>query len=247
MLAARSSVEGAREFLAASRPGKPQSGTTLFDCSPAEQRWATALIRFNMEPARYAHQSWLPAWSSQASDQLLSRLSVELLATHKLASTFDWKMAVPASRLFMMDRAALERVALVMGIASHRNRLRQIVFKSHLEALRAALGDAADTLWMPFAESLPRSPTRLAIRWDPFDTDALTAELRYAGYLHLFHLLEPSRTEHYAAAMRAAFCVPREVAAVERPAVDEEQSLRASNTIINEVIPHWAPAWTWLF
>ena len=247
MPAVPSSVEGMCEFLAASRPSKTYPVPTLFDCSPAEQRWATALIQFNMEPARYAHQSWLPAWSSHASEQLLSRLSVELLASHKLESIFDWKMAVPASRLFMMDRAALERMALIMGIASHRNRLRQIVFKPHLEALRAALGDTVDTLWMPFAESLPRSSIRLAIQWNPLDIDGLTAELRNAGYLHLLQLLEPSRPEHHAAAMRAAFCVSREVAKAERPAVDDEQSLRASNTLINEVIPHWAPAWTWLF
>jgi hypothetical protein len=100
---------------------------------------------------------------------------------------------------------------------------------------------------MPFAESLPQSLTRLTIQWDRFDIDGLKAELCSAGYLHLLQLLEPSRPEHYAAAMRAAFCVPRGIAPLERSAVDEEQSLLASDTLVNEIIPHWAPAWTWLF
>ena len=218
-----------------------------FDYSLAEQRWATALIRFNMKPAHYAHQSWLPVWSRQASDQLLSLLSVELLATYQLASVFDWQMLVPASRLFMTNRETLERIALITGIASHRSSLRQIVFKPHLEFLRAALGDVADTLWMPFAESIPQSSIRLPIQFDSFGIVALTTELRNAGYLQMFHLLAPSRPENYAVAKRAAFCIPQNVAALEQCAVDEEQSQRASHAIINNIIPHWAPAWTWLF
>lgn len=222
-------------------------GAALFDSSPAEQRWATALIRFNMEPALYAHHSWLPAWSSGASKQGSSHLSAELLQTYNLASIFDWQMAVPASRFFMMDKATLERVALVTGIAAHRNRLRQIVLKSHLEVLRAGLGDAIDTLWMPFAESLPLSPSRLIIQWDPFEVDDLKVDLCNAGYFHLLQLVELCEPVQHAAAMRAAFCAPKEIAALVRPALNEGQVSRSSNTIINEVIPHWAPAWTWLF
>lgn len=235
------------EFMAAHHSDETHLESTSFDCSPAEQRWATALIRFNIEPAHYAHQSWLPIWSRQASSQLLSLLSIELLATHQLTSVFDWQMSVPASRLFMMNKATLERIALITGIAAHRSRLRQIVFKPHLEFLRTALGDVADTLWMPFAESIPQSSTRLAIQFDSFDIAALTTELRNAGYFQMLRLLAPFRPENYAAAKRAAFCIPQNVAALEQCAVDDDQSLRASHAIINNIVPHWAPAWTWLF
>lgn len=216
-------------------------------CSYAEQRLAAALIRFNLEPALYAHESWLPSWSRSATKYTLSRLSAELLQAQALASTFDWKMTVPASRFFMMDRAALGRVALMIGIASHRDRLRQIVVKSHLEVLRTALGDMLDVLWMPFAESQPRSPTRLAIRWDFFDATELKSDLANTGYRELIRLLNPAKPEQRAAALRAGFCVPRDLDISKADTVEEAQTLLSCNSIINEVIPHWAPAWTWLF
>ena len=218
-----------------------------FDCSLAEQRWATAVIRFNMQPAHYAHQSWLPIWSCQPSSQLLSRLSAELLAAYQLTSVFDWQMLVPASRIFMLDKTSLEQLALIAGIASHRVSLRQIVIKPHLELLRKTLGDVTDTLWMPFAELIPQSSIRLTIQWDTFNAAALTAELQNAGYFHMLNLLEPLRPENYAAARRAAFCVPRNVAEAKQCAPDLAQSRRASHVIISEIIPHWVPAWTWLF
>ncbi len=220
------------------------------DAGPVEGRWAKALIRFNLEPAEYADPSWLPDWAPEASPRVRQELSRGLLRDQGLEALCDWSLRDYAARMFMMDTAARRRVALAVGVAAHRDSLRQVVRKERLTMLSTCLGDALSTLWLSVAESVPRAPGELTLQWEPFDAGGLVRRLTRIGDVQLLRVVKEAGNTQRAAASRAAFCLPRqsEDQRLDKPsALSAAHSARMTEKIISDLIPRWAPEWTWLF
>ncbi|MBA2723608.1 MAG: SctK family type III secretion system sorting platform protein [Methylibium sp.] len=213
----------------------------------AQASWAKLLVRFNLQPASYADASWLPDWAAGASEPVLRELSLALLREHGLQTSCDWWLNDRAARLFLMDRPALERLALTAGIAAHRDSLRQVVRQSRLACLRSALGDTLDTLWLPVAEAVEYAPAPLQLPWEPFDGAALEHRLVHDGYQQLLRLLNVRDAAQRPAALRAAFCAPRALSSKPLPCLPRQRAERWTDAIVNDILPRWTPAWTWLF
>lgn len=213
----------------------------------AQASWAKLLLRFNLQPASYADASWLPDWARGAGEPVLRQLSLALLREHGLHSSFDWWLNDRAARLFLLDRPALKRLALAVGIAAHRDSLRQVVQHSRLASLRAPLGDALDTLWLPVAETVEYAPVPLQLQWDPFDGAALAHRLEGDGYHQLVRLLNVRDAAQRPAALRAAFCAPRALSLQPLACLPRPRSERCTDALVNDILPRWTPAWTWLF
>jgi hypothetical protein len=209
--------------------------------------WVAALLRFNLQPASYVHPSWLPIWASKLeaiTPGVREALSIELLCEHHLDALHDWDMHDRAGRLFMMDPSVRDQLALVIGIAFHRDSLRQVVLKPRLNALRAVLGDALDTLWLPVAEAVERSPTSISIAWDPLDSSSLRQTLMADGYCQMLRLCDPTRRAVWG---RAVLCAPRALAAQHVSPLSGAPAARLLEGIVMDIIPRGASSWTWLF
>jgi YOP proteins translocation protein K (YscK) len=218
-----------------------------YDYTDVQRSWAKAVIRFNIEPAYYAHPSWLPNWTAKASHQSLVYLSRALLAEQELTNCFDWEMPFQAARLFLLEPRALANVALSVGVASHRDQIRQIIRKEQIMLLRSALGETLDTLWLPFAQVIPKSDESLQFHWECFSADALKKNLINTGYFQLLTLLDPSNQHERPCAVRASFCVPKEIRKIQSTVLTENQRIGLTKSIIIDIIPKQASAWTWLF
>lgn len=217
------------------------------DTTLASAQWVAALLRFNLQPACYAHPSWLPAWARNVqalTPAVREALSMGLLQEHHLDALHDWDMLGHAGRLFMIEPSAREQLALGIGIACQRDSLRQVVLKPRLNALRAALGDALDVLWLPVAEAVERSPTPISIAWDPLDIGLLRRALMADGYRQMLRLCDPA---HRAVWGRAVLCVPRALTSPQLPVLSGAQAVRLLDGIVMDLIPRGASSWTWLF
>ena len=209
--------------------------------------WFAALLRFNLQPASYAHPSWLPLWARELeaiTPRVRNALSIELLCEHHLDTVHDWDMHDRAGRLFMIGPDVRDQLALVIGIAFHRDSLRQVVLKPRLNALRAVLGDALDTLWLPVAEAVERSPTAISIAWTPLDSSSIRQTLIADGYHQMLRLCDPT---HRAVWGRAMLCMPRALASRKVPALGGAPAARLLDGIVTDIIPRGASSWTWLF
>jgi hypothetical protein len=102
-------------------------------------------------------------------------------------------------------------------------------------------------LWLPAAQIIPKSEQPLLFDWQSFNADVLKKELRGTGYFHLFTLLDSSNAAERAAAMRAMFCVPKEIQKIQFDAMTANQRIGLANSIVKDIIPIQAAAWTWLF
>jgi YOP proteins translocation protein K (YscK) len=217
--------------------------------APDQGRWARALIQFNLEPVRYAHPSWLPEWAVQADldSQTVLSLSKHLLVSQGVSQLFDWTLQLSAARLFLIPSHELANIALALGIASHRDRLRQVVRKEHILLLRKCTGEMLDVVWLPYAQTVPKSSDTLVFGWEKFEPAVLTAYLQMAGYSVLLSLLDKNQLNERPAAIRAGFCAPKHInqAALIQLPDSQKQTLLA--TIINIITPQQATAWTWLF
>ncbi len=218
---------------------------------PGDLRWYEALIRFNLDPAAYADPSWLPSWAGSARPPEARMLSAALLQAHGLAKNHDWVLDDRATRIFLIAPNALRDLALGVGIAAHRDSLRRVVKQHDLQALRASLGDALDTLWLPLAETIPRSRERIeraTLEVAAIESGELSTLLRTEGARQLLRLIDGSAPARRGSAARAAFCAPRRLA-LESPQADGSPtaSTRLLDAVIDSLVPQWAPAWTWLF
>lgn len=215
-----------------------------------EGRWARALVRFNLEPVDYAEASWLPTWAPQAHLRVRRALSHALLCGQDLEANFDWQMKQPAARFFMMDTSALDQIGLAIGIAAHRDSLRQVVRKDHLAALGACFGDAFSTLWLGVAETVPHAVAPLSLQREPLDPPALGRYLAAVGKSQLLRLLDDTEPASRAAALRAAFRLPRATPATAptrgKP-LPASLALPMGAAIETDLIPRLAPQWAWLF
>jgi len=220
---------------------------TTLGCELASSRWVQALLRFNLSPASYADPSWLPRWAADASPAVLDALSIELLRDRGLDTEFDWRMPEGPARLFMLAPRELAALSVAVGVAAHRDSLRQVVLKPRLGALRSTLGNALDTLWLAVAEAVPRSGRPLSICWEPLDAPGLRHELRCEGLRQLLRLVNAQDPSQKAAASRAVLCAPRGLESHPLPHLPADDAARAFGTIVTDLIPCWAPSWTWLF
>ncbi len=171
--------------------------------------WTQALLAFNLSPAQYADDSWLPSWAAEGSDAVLLALSAELLRDHALDSSFDWVMPVGPGRLFMIGRDERESLALAVGIAAHRRSLRCVVRTTDLAALRAAFGEAGDVIWQPAAEAVPHSELPWSVSWASFEVDAARQHMVVEGYRQLLRLVAAAEPAQPAVVGRAQLCAPR--------------------------------------
>jgi hypothetical protein len=238
------SVESIKQD-ATTPPG--EEAKSCYDYTDVQSRWARAVVRFNLEPARYAHPSWLPSWASKTSDESLVYVSRALLAEQELTDCFDWELSFQSARLFLLEPRALANVALAVGIASHRDQLRQIVRKEQIMLLRSTLSETLDTLWLPFAQVIPKSSESLQFHWESFSADALKKSLINTGYSQLLMLLDPTDQHERACALRARLCVPREIKKTQSTDLTVNQRAGLANSIITDIIPKQAGAWIWLF
>ncbi|MBA3596408.1 MAG: SctK family type III secretion system sorting platform protein [Methylibium sp.] len=213
----------------------------------AQASWAQLLLRFNLQPASYADESWLPEWAADAREPVLQELSLAMLREHGLETSCDWWLNDRAARLFLMDRPARARLALTAGIAAHRDSLRQVVRQQHLTALRGALGDALDTLWLPVAEAVEHAPVPLYLHWEPLNGVALRQRIQHDGYHQLLRLLNAQDPVQRPAALRAAFCAPKGLSLQTLPCLPRQRTERWVDAIVNDILPRWTPTWTWLF
>lgn len=218
-------------------------------CLPTESQahWAQLLLRFNLQPAAYAHASWLPEWAGEAAPAVLQELSLALLTEHGLDAACDWWLNDRAARLFLVDPPARGRLALAVGIAAHRDSLRQVVRQAQLATLRSVLGEALDTLWLPVAEAIEHAARPLSLQWEPFNGELLACELTDEGYRQLLRLLDRRDPAQRPAALRAAFCAPRALSVDPLPPLPRQGATRSADAIVADLLPRWAPAWTWLF
>ncbi|RQP21322.1 SctK family type III secretion system sorting platform protein [Piscinibacter terrae] len=216
-------------------------------CDLTSSAWVRTLLRFNLSPASYADPSWLPRWAADAAPAVIEALSVDLLRDRGLDTAFDWHMPKGPGRFFMLAPRELAALSVAVGIAAHRDSLRQVVLKPRLGALRSSLGDALDTLWLPVAEAVPRSVRPLSISWEPLDAPRLRQTLRGEGMRQLLRFVDAGDPAQKAVASRAVLCAPREVAANLLPRLPADEAAHAFGAIVTHLIPRWAPSWTWLF
>lgn len=208
--------------------------------------WVALVLRFNLDPVSYADPSWLPTWAKDASDDARRALSQDLLRQQGLEMHHDWVMEDPVARIFCIDSATLCMLARAVGVTSHRHELRQVVSKRQLNLLQVALGDAMSVLWLPSLESIElASPVPLA--WGQLDADALRDAMTCEGFRQLLRLVDPAQLDRQAVSGRMSLCAPRHLQQVRLPALNERCANQLVGALVNDMLPRWAPAWTWLF
>lgn len=218
----------------------------------ADGPWRSALLRFNLHPALYAHASWLPGWAHAAvqGPQLQAALSRSLLQAQGVHELFDWELRDTGARLFLLDPAALRALALSLGVAAHRDRLCRIVWQPQLLALQAALGDTFDALWLPVSEQVQVFPVQaldgLLLLQSPAAVAALRQRLEHDGLLLLLRLVDPGLSAQRAAAVRAAFRLPRALAGKALPPLPGARAEALARAIAEQLLARCAPGCGWL-
>lgn len=216
-----------------------------------DERWLGVALRFDTQPAAYAHPSWLPLWAGESPQPLSPRiereLSTWLLAQQAVSEACDWSACCRAARLFMLGPRERHALALATGVAAHRTSLRQVVVRERIEVLRSGLGDALDTLWSPLAECVDHAERRLVLPLNAGGIDALRLRLHDDGLCALLRLLNSDDALQRDTAARAAFCAPRSQALVAAHGLPSQQAERLSEALVEFAIPRWASTCTWLF
>lgn len=229
-------------------------------CVPeAQERWVTApqrtlsdpvwvalVLQFNLDPVAYADPSWLPPWAMGASEEVRRALSQDLLKQHELDQHHDWGMEDPVARIFCIDTPSLSLLATAVGVASHRHELRQVVSKTQLASLHSGLGNAMEALWLPTLEPIAFAPPASLV-WGRLDAATLRAAMACEGFRQLLRLADPSQAARQAVSGRMNLCAPRHLQQERLPALNERAANQLVGALINDMLPRWAPSWTWLF
>lgn len=209
--------------------------------------WLRALISFNLRPAVHIHPSRLPVWAADVSSlppNVVAALSQEILTTYSLTDDCDWGLPDTGVRFFMIDPTARDQIALVLGVAAHRKQFRKVVLKNQLAALRDVLGQAKDALWLPVSEAVDSSNEVLKIDWSGLDGATLQKQLIEHGYQQLLKLLDRSKSAYW---KRAVLGTPSGFSWKPCAPMNQLDCQRLIDRIIVELLPRWAPRWTWLF
>jgi YOP proteins translocation protein K (YscK) len=209
--------------------------------------WRNALLRFNLNISTYIDESWLPDWAAVASPSVLEYLSIELLQEHGLNESFNWSIPKGPERLFMMDRDARCALAVAVGVAAYRDSLRKVVLKSHRSLLSGALGEAFAGLWLPSAEAIPRSSAKWAVSWDLFDAIRVKRQFADEGSRQMLRLIGGGNDSQCPVFGRARLCVSRTAFEPLPSKLTDIDAARFFDTLVNYMIPRWAPSWSFLF
>ena len=222
----------------------------------SEARRALRLVEFNLHLARYAHRSWyenalvdpkLAVSVTEAPGRLLERVEPQvsqwLLQELGLAAQMDWDLDRPQKRLWLLDRRALEQLALGLALAMHREWLVQIIDSSQLRLLSAKVGAA----WVRFVvEELPEGCLHYQTSVVSLNGDLsrLDAELKEQGVRTLIALLEPG---WHAIRARAQLFFDRALQLESVPPLQPPLVRRALDLICGQLLPRRFPEWAWCF
>jgi YOP proteins translocation protein K (YscK) len=222
----------------------------------AAQKTALRLVEFNLHVARYAHRSWyegllggekLARALLDGEGTLLARVEPQisgwLLRDSGLAAQMDWQMEEPQKRVWLLDRPELERLAIELALAMHREWLVQIIDSVRLRALSGVVGEALRFV----IEEVPAGCFHYQAAAISFDGDLrpdLGTELKIHGARTLFALLDPAWR---AVRGRAQFFFERSRVIGEVPPLEPTLRQRALDLIIERLIPRRFPEWAWCF
>jgi hypothetical protein len=199
----------------------------------------TAVVSFNLDPAGYAHRSWLPLPMRRAGGSVRAAASAWLLREHALQADTDWSPRGPLQHVFLGAPSWFASLSLELGAALRREALAQAidgVVQRRLralpgvdaEAMRFALLNAPRNAGSASLDGLLRSPSRAAMR------------LRREGGALLLSLLDAHNT---AVSVRARLRLPRGLV----PAVlDEAQRQAWTGYLFNRLLPARFTPWLWL-
>jgi hypothetical protein len=224
----------------------------------AKSRRALRLVEFNLHPARFAHRSWYgdrSGWQGlseaifdaggHVDDRAEPLVSNWLLHEHGLQDAMDWEMDEPQKRLWLLDGASLERLALELALAMHREWLVRVIEGARLRALGAKVGGQALRF---VVEEVPEGAFHYQSPVVSFDLDPqqgeLGEELKEQGVRTLLALLDPTWR---AVRGRAQLYFDRARELGEPPPLESEHCRRALELICGRLIPRRFPEWAWCF
>jgi len=218
---------------------------------------ALRLVEFNLHAARYAHRSWyegllseeklIPAVLDPAGNLLASvepQISLWLLRHAGLGAEMDWEMQEPQKRVWLLDPVSLERLALELALAMHREWLVRIIDSVRLRALAAVVGSESLRF---VVEEVPAGCFHYQTPVVSFDGDLppdFGMELKMQGARTLFALLEPAWR---AVRGRAQFFFDRARVLGEIAPLEPALGRRALDLMLERLIPRRFPEWAWCF
>lgn len=224
----------------------------LFETSPAsssaragDAAWLRAVLVFNLSPAVYAHESWLPAGGVTAHSSRSARrqLSDALMAEHGLDDGFDWSLGSPLLGPMLLSPSSWAELALTVGVLAHRNRLRQVVKRELFAQWSALLGERMELLWSPLADRLPAVSSSVR----PLPSTEAVAAMLDDGQAVLLALINPQHVGHANVLGRAQLRLPRARLldpSAWQPEVADVDALARS--LMDDLLPRRSPQWTWL-
>jgi hypothetical protein len=223
-----------------------------------DARRAIRLVEFNVQILRFAHRSW---YEDILSDQwfahtwfdergrVAARVEPEvsqwLLQELGLQAQMDWQMEEPRKRLWLLDRAALERLALELALSMHREWIVQIIDSVRLRALEAKV--TAEALRF-VVEELPGGCFQYQSPVVGLDADLslvdIDAQLKEQGTRTLMALLEPAWA---AVRGRAQLFFDRGLKLDRVPPLEPALCERALDLLYGRLLPRRFPEWAWCF
>lgn len=224
---------------------------------PVVSQRALRLVELNLHLARYAHRSWYEEAfrdariahvmldeRSRVHAHLEPYISRWLLQELDLSLDMDWDMREPQKRIWLLDRAGLERLALELALAMHREWVVQIIDSTRLRTLAGVVG--ADALRFVI-EEIPVGCFHYQAPLVSFESQAMldvAVELRGHGARTLMALLEPAWR---AVRGRAQLFFDRALGSSGDPPLEPALGHRALDLIFQRLIPRRFPKWAWCF
>jgi hypothetical protein len=221
-----------------------------------ESARALRLVEFNLHVARFAHRSWYehavsdPGLAGAFCDEqgrlrprVEPQVSQWLLQELELQGEMDWKLDSPQMRLWLLDRPALERLALELALAMHREWVVRIIDATRVRALAAKVGEEALRFMV---QELPggclhyQSPV-VSLEGD---LSLIDKELREHGARTLVALLDPAWR---AVRARAQLFFDRALMLGDVPPLQPALCRRALDLIRGQLLPRRFEEWAWCF
>ena len=237
--------------------GPPRCGEPVSGSGTAEEvKRAVRLVEFNLHLARYAHRSWYEnALAGPKAALLLGKepgglarevephVSQWLLQELGLQAQMDWSLDRPQKRLWLLDKQALERLALELALAMHREWLVRIIDSNRVRAVSAKVGTS---LVRFVVGDLPEGCLHYHSSVVNLDGDLsrLDEELKEQGIRTLVALLEP---EWHAVRARASLFFDRALGLDSVPPLQSPLVRRALDLIGGHLLPRRFPEWAWCF
>jgi hypothetical protein len=231
-------------------------GAPLADPVVTGDRLFDLQLSFNLFPAMYAHPSWIWPTVLPHGEELHSPvtattfwtrcLSSSLLRAWRLDALFDCDFFDPAKRLALIDAAELVRIGGLAGAVLMRDRLRYIVDRSEVEALRRGIGVEAHRFALKWSEGSHELARDVRARIVPFDGPLPGAETWAACSASLVSVAIPLTAPGVLGRLQLKF--PRGWSQPPAPRLRLSEVERASLvTLLISIIRADAGHWAWLF